>query len=500
MEAVNQTDEINLIIAFVAPIGTDLDQVATSIESIANSLQFEIETVRISDLFSVEGNLKGFARYKALMDEGDRLRRDSKRDYICAVLAMARIKEIRQVLRDRRVIVVIRQLKTPTEIATLRQVYGNRLFVIAAYSSRPNRVQSLSRLLADHDHEIQVQKYRPDAETLILRDEADESNTFGQNVRKAFPQADFFVNIDDRANLEGKLRRALHLLYGHPFITPTREEFGMYQAEAVALRSAALGRQVGAVIATTNGDVIAVGANEVPKAGGGLYWENDEPDRRDFTTKTDSNDVFKERVLVEIIKRFKSEGWLSKAKCDLNIEDLLTEALKPDHGILDGSQLDNIIEFGRCVHAEMAAIVDAARRGVSIDKSVLFTTTFPCHECARHIVAAGIQRVYFRVPYPKSLVKELYPDSIDVDGDGGADRIHFVPFEGIAPRRYMQLFRMRKRKDDRGNICRWPEFPVDLTLGDDYIPSKPVIEPHENLFIIECDLRSLGKESENDAR
>ena len=56
----------------------------------------------------------------------------------------------------------------------------------------------------------------------------------------------------------------------------------MFHAKSTALRSADLSRQVGAVIATKESDIIAVGCNDAPKALGGLYWTDDKPDVRDF--------------------------------------------------------------------------------------------------------------------------------------------------------------------------------------------------------------------------
>jgi cytidine deaminase len=118
----------------------------------------------------------------------------------------------------------------------------------------------------------------------------------------------------------------------------------------------------------------------------------------------------------------------------------------------------SIIEFGRAVHAEMAAIVDAARRGVSLKASNLYTTTFPCHVCARHIVGAGISRVVYIEPYVKSLVPQLYPDSISIDRvTERQGEVRFEPFVGLAPRRYMGLFQMVRRKDERrgGKVVVW---------------------------------------------
>src|SRR5690606_15092251 len=55
------------------------------------------------------------------------------------------------------------------------------------------------------------------------------------------------------------------------------------------------------------------------------------------------------------------------------------------------TRLKGLIEFSRAIHAEMDAIVSLAMKGNgSTQGSSLFTYTFPCHNCARHIVAAGI--------------------------------------------------------------------------------------------------------------
>lgn len=73
----------------------------------------------------------------------------------------------------------------------------------------------------------------------------------------------------------------------------------------------------------------------------------------------------------------------------------------------------NVIEFGRDAHAEMEAIL-AARAGISVKGRDLYSTTFPCHNCAKLIISAGINRVVYIEPYPKSLAIELHGDSISV--------------------------------------------------------------------------------------
>jgi len=45
------------------------------------------------------------------------------------------------------------------------------------------------------------------------------------------------------------------------------------------------------------------------------------------------------------------------------------------------------------VHAEINAIVNATRNGVSLKDSIMYCTYFPCNECAKAIINSGIKAV-----------------------------------------------------------------------------------------------------------
>lgn len=47
------------------------------------------------------------------------------------------------------------------------------------------------------------------------------------------------------------------------------------------------------------------------------------------------------------------------------------------------------------LHAEQAVIAEAARRGISTEGADLYTTTFPCPDCAAVIAYSGIRRCFF---------------------------------------------------------------------------------------------------------
>lgn len=130
--------------------------------------------------------------------------------------------------------------------------------------------------------------------------------------------------------------------------------------------------------------------------------------------------------------------------------------------IKDETYLKRLTEFGRSVHAEMDAITQAARLGVSIKGGTLYTTLFPCHNCTKHIVAVGIKKVIYIEPYAKSLAKILHKDSIAIE-DEAQNKVSFLPFEGVGPRRFLDLFsiitsvgfEIQRKDKDSGKIKDW---------------------------------------------
>ena len=128
-------------------------------------------------------------------------------------------------------------------------------------------------------------------------------------------------------------------------------------------------------------------------------------------------------------------------------------------GGIKNSKLMDITCFGRVIHAEMSAISDAARLGLPTAQATLYCTTFPCHICAKHIVAAGLDKVVFLEPYPKSYAKELHFNSIEIEGTGNAtisSKVKFIPFMGISPFRSRDFFEKGKRK---------VKTPMEMLLG-----------------------------------
>lgn len=225
----------------------------------------------------------------------------------------------------------------------------------------------------------------------------------------------------------------------------------MFMAFSASLRSADLSRQVGAAIVTAEGDLVAVGANDVPHAGGGLYWPG-ERDQRDHVRRADPNELRREAILTDTLQRLcpenvSAEEWIRRGKA------LLKESLLMD-----------ITEYGRATHAEMEALLSCARTGIRTRGATLYSTTFPCHNCAKHIITAGIMRVVYVEPYPKSQAQELFRDSITQSaGEREGARVKFEPFVGVGPRHFFDLFSIHLssgtplRRKAQGVSVSWSE-------------------------------------------
>ena len=51
------------------------------------------------------------------------------------------------------------------------------------------------------------------------------------------------------------------------------------------------------------------------------------------------------------------------------------------------------------VHSEINAITDCAKRGVSLDKSTIYITHYPCINCFRAIASCGISQIFYLDDY-----------------------------------------------------------------------------------------------------
>lgn len=247
-------------------------------------------------------------------------------------------------------------------------------------------------------------------------------------------------------------------------MSPSQDETGMFTASSAALRSACLSRQVGAAIMDDNCNILSTGCNDVPAAGGGLYSCESKSDKRCYNNDGCHSDMHKDLVRREI-------------EAVIALSDPL-RAAELAKQIMKTKKIKSLIEYSRAIHAEMDAITTMARlANSSTVGKTLYCTTYPCHNCARHIVAAGLKRVVYIEPYAKSLAEDLHGDSIaHADSTDKLKKVIFENFEGTAPGRYTKFFGYsRPRKDERGKPVPYeilPSHHVDPQYLDSYGDSE----------------------------
>ena len=110
-----------------------------------------------------------------------------------------------------------------------------------------------------------------------------------------------------------------------------------------------------------------------------------------------------------------------------------------------------------------------ALNGISTKECSMYMTTVPCHNCAKHIIAAGIKKVVYIEPYPKSKALEFYTNEISKNEQDSEKKVIFIPFKGVGPHRFIDLFSMhsirwysRNRKNKDGYVVRWERDRANL--------------------------------------
>src|SRR5262249_24204327 len=110
----------------------------------------------------------------------------------------------------------------------------------------------------------------------------------------------------------------------------------------------------------------------------------------------------------------------------------------------------------------------------------LYCTTFPCHICAKHIIASAIMRVVYLEPYPKSYAWDLHRDSIELEKKSttrtsSSEPVSFEHFIGVSPMRYKNLFEKGKRKVSGGSAQAWynnEKRPMIEVYYPSYFPAE----------------------------
>lgn len=466
IEKVDNTLTQELFIAICSPIGSLKESVVEKImEYIQIHYDYEVEHIKLSKFIDQHSTNKPivdktkskiFNQYLNKIETGNKIRNNHNNSYL-AEKAIEKIHlERLQILKEKgnsnpkpedyetkRKLFLIDSIKSKEELDLFRKVYTENFYQISLFSSLDVRKKNLEN-----------KGFKKDEIEKIIEIDDKQNFNHGQNVRGTFVEGDFFMRVseDNIVDIKSKISRFFSLIFESSVITPSVEEKSMYLAKSASGNSACLSRQVGACIIDQNGVLLSTGWNDVPKFGGNLYSSDSIKDNRCFNKGYCSNDSNKDKLVDNIIDSLLKDNEINEIfKIENIVDDNLIEKIKHN---LRNSKVRDLIEFSRSVHAEMHAIIQGSQlTGDKMINGRLFCTTYPCHNCARHIVAAGIKEVYFIEPYVKSLCLSLHNDSM-TENEDVENKVKILMFDGVAPRNYLTFFTNFAERKENGKIIK----------------------------------------------
>lgn len=309
---------------------------------------------------------------------------------------------------------VIDGIRNLEEIHALRSRYSN-CYVLATVASRETRWGRVKDDIYDKDYKAFERDDQRDAE-------GDLPN--GQQVEKCVQEADYVLwnEVDLRPSdirskqLLARLGPELLLMRGTTSRYPTPAETYITSAYATAHSSRCLKRYVGAVIVSDRGIPLSLGYNENP--------------------------VGMKPCESEYKYCFKDANMHARLEAMKNVH---CPDCGEDHDVLHDSWRcvkcgDNLklrffpsrnMELCTAIHAEERAIRSLGDR--SADGATMYVTTFPCFQCSRYIVDAGIARIVYVEAYPIKEAKAFLENNDVV----------VEPFEGFKARAFNRIFKQR---------------------------------------------------------
>jgi deoxycytidylate deaminase/dephospho-CoA kinase len=392
---------------------------------------------------------------KNLQDMGDKLREKNGPDHLVRVaLGEAETDLSRETATERPAGLIVDGIRNTAEVQALRA--WPHFYLMSVQAKRDLRE---TRVLAQGDRCKTEDEFRKADER-----DAEEQKANGQQVTKCNYLADISVINEREISSDAKLDRQNYIhdkLYQPYLMLIERLAMGEQPKEARARqdealmtlayvesrRSSCVKRQVGAVIATEEGDVISAGHNDVPEASAPCIedprygWCARDCLQEKIAQKLMCCPSCGRKVEIKVSCQRCAQGVTSfvkrcpqcKAEMDIDYECPQCKTRVFDE-FLPGMAEDKtgkLLDMCRSLHAEENAILNLSRTGVRLpQKAVLYSTTFPCNLCANKIVAVGIRKVVYAEPYTMKEAELVFEKK----------HVALSRFEGVKSNAFFRLY------------------------------------------------------------
>ncbi len=300
---------------------------------------------------------------------------------------------------------IIESIRNPAEVKFFRDKYTEFILIgiFADYDVRWERVKKI---------------YKESKDMFNIDEQKDQGKMepyYGQKISDCFFEADLILSNNDRiickgdgyneANdkyyeMESKINGYLIALNNPAKSSPTLVEASMAAAYTSGRRSKCLKRKVGAVITDKYDKIISSGFNGVPN------------NLKECSSQY--GHCYRDEMRTEL-------GELISKDLELSSSSKSVEAIK---------KRVKLLELCRAMHGEESAIINLVGKGINMENSTIYVTTYPCNLCANKIVQTGIKKVIYFEPYPVEEAKKTLKDG----------NVKSEPFEGVTFRAFFKFF------------------------------------------------------------
>jgi deoxycytidylate deaminase/dephospho-CoA kinase len=410
----------NLVIGLTGPFGSGCSTMREVLASGFGARAFKIsDDIRNEIERDKKAIPKGQPRWRRVLQEyGDARRREDIAYWVSKVIERIDRADIGG--KD----IVVDGLRNFYEVQEMRRIYP-RFFLVAVCADKDER---WSRVREDYSGRFD--EFEDDD-----RRDQNEDFKWGQSVQKCVDDADYvFYNTDHHVvNLNGGESpdsRKIERIFkdrGRDFLPlmrgegqrrdPMRDEVQIAAAYAQSHSSTCLKRHVGAVITVTRRGQefpISMGFNENPPGIRTCKSESTCYKDEDMLSKLKARG---KRLFCPVCGEFHEgldEPWVC-SKCGTSLKAWF----HPNRNM----------ELCTAIHAEERAILSLGDR--SAEGGTLYVTTFPCFQCARLILDAGIRNIVYVEAYP---VKDT---AVFLQKNGIGE---IRPFSGFTARAFFRVF------------------------------------------------------------
>jgi deoxycytidylate deaminase/dephospho-CoA kinase len=410
--------QIVTVIGLTGPFGSGC---STASKTLRDERKFKV--VKLSEPILAQWRAaggRGSPRRVDLQRIGDELREGRG----SGILVELSLGALRQSERPLPALVVVDGIRNLGEIQVLRDWFGYRFWVMAVLASHQERWDRIGAT-AYKDVGLDKDSFLEDD----LRD-ANEETQYGQQVQLCIDQADVLIDNSSSVTLtkfKQKVLECVDLVTGKLPRVAKPQEILMNMAYSASHSSKCLKRHVGAVIVDNDGGVVGVGYNENPLGTNPCVEEPKYGNRcyRDIVRNEHFGMLRQKRVRCprcgEALEVKEGPPWRCEVCARRGEKTNLEEFFFPDRAMT----------WCTAVHAEIWAVLAAGKRSRG---GHLYTTTFPCFQCAEKLAQAGIKRVCYTEAYPdvKSRAR------LEIAG------ITVEQFEGVRSASFERIFSSRR--------------------------------------------------------